>query len=78
MVLSDQDIWKALASKRLVIKPTPDPERIVGHTIDLLLHKEIIIFPTRDKGISVFTPHIAVNETLKKLGEPKKLTERGT
>lgn len=45
MVLSDQDIKKALASKRIVIKPTPDFDQQLGScSIDLRLGNTFRVF----------------------------------
>ena len=45
MVLSDQDIKKALASKRIVIKPTPDLTHQLGScSIDLRLGNTFRVF----------------------------------
>ena len=45
MVLSDQDIRKALASKRIIIKPTPDFTRQLGScSIDLRLGNTFRVF----------------------------------
>ena len=45
MILSDQDIRKALASKRIVIKPTPDLDHQLGScSIDLRLGNTFRVF----------------------------------
>jgi dCTP deaminase len=45
MILSDRDIKKALADKRIVIKPTPNLEEQLGScSIDLRLGKEFRVF----------------------------------
>lgn len=45
MILSDRDIKKALASKRIVIKPAPDLDEQLGScSIDLRLGKEFRVF----------------------------------
>jgi len=45
MVLSDQDIKKALASKRIIIRPTPDLTRQLGScSIDLRLGNTFRVF----------------------------------
>lgn len=45
MILSDRDIKKALASKRIVIKPTPNLDEQLGScSIDLRLGKEFRVF----------------------------------
>src|SRR5882762_11349077 len=45
MVLSDQDIKKALASKRIVIKPSPDFTRQLGScSVDLRLGNTFRVF----------------------------------
>ncbi len=45
MILSDRDIKKALAEKRIVIKPLPNyDEALAACTLDLRLHNEFEVF----------------------------------
>ncbi len=76
MVLSDQEIWEELQKKRIVIKPFPlrnfddFTKRVVGHTADLLLDRELILLKP-NTNISI-TP-VDVNKTIADLGKPKNL-----
>ena len=76
MALSDVEIWAELGAGRLVIEPTPDADRVVSSSIDLLLHDNIVALPDEAdvRGISIdpSEPDIEIMSVLSKFGKAKR------
>jgi len=81
MALSDVEIWAEIVAGRLVIDPTPSPDRVVGSSVDLLLHEELLVLPSRDEvmGISInpSEPELDIMRTLAKFGKEINLSKIG-
>ena len=76
MPLSDIEIPAEIDAKRLVFEPPiDDRERIGSSSIDLLLHEELLILPSRVPGITIDPPDddIDVMDILTRHGESKTL-----
>lgn len=77
-MLSDVEIWEALAAGHLTIVPTPEPTQIKGASIDLRLDKEITVLPTQPvKGILVDPSLVAVEQHVKAHGKTIDLDAQG-
>lgn len=78
MPLSDVEIWAEIGAGRLVIDPTPDADRVVGSSIDLLLHDDIVGLPDESevRGISIdpSEPDIEIMSVLSRFGKARKIT----
>ncbi len=80
MTLSDVEIWAEIGAGRLVLDPPPDGDRIGNSSIDLLLHEELTVLPSREKVVSMgitvnpSTPEMQVMSLLE-LGDNVKLTD---
>lgn len=75
MPLSNIEIWAEMGAGRLRITPPPDPDRVVGSSIDLLLHEELIVLPGRVEGLSINPSEIDVMDMLGKFGERITLSD---
>ena len=83
MTLSDVEIWAEIGAGRLVLDPSPNGDRIGNSSIDLLLHDELLILPSREKvesmGITInpSAPEMQVMSLLSELGERINLPDSG-
>lgn len=79
MVLSDVEIWAELSAGRLFVDPPPDADRVVGSSIDLLLHDEIVALPEIEevRGISVdpSEPELRIMAVLRQTGKTHTISD---
>jgi dCTP deaminase len=83
MVLTDREIQVALATKQIVITPTPDVIAYSSTSLDLTLSKSLRIWKTpKAKGVEqiVVSPadvEYVFNEVAKEHSDPKEMDSRG-
>lgn len=81
MVLSDIEIRAEIDAERLVFEPPiEDSDRIGSSSVDLLLHEELLILPSRVPGVAIdpSDDEIEGMDILTRHGETKALASNGS
>ena len=78
MPLSNIEISAELDAKRLVIDPPVSKDQIGPSSVDLRLHPDLIILPSREQSVRISVdptePEFDVMELIGKLGHPRTLS----
>ena len=74
-VLSDQEIWEALASGEIVLDPPPEPEQVSPSSIDLRLGDSFVTYPDYPSAVStsIDVSKHATLEVINALGTTTKI-----